>query len=377
MAGIALDRELTRASATRFAVAAPADDAAIRRLLRENPMPGAVSLSFEREPDYFLGAGLAGGEDQTIVAYSGERLLCMGRGTTRECWIDGAARRTGYLAELRLDATARGRFAILRDGYRFFHTLQRDQPASLYFTSIAADNEPARRLLERGARGLPAYAFLAELDTLLVTTPSRAQPPKLRLEPATPELVPEMLRVLNRHAQPHQLASVWSAESLRALERQGLPLERFLLARDAGEIVACGAVWDQRGFRQTVIRGYAPIVSAVRPLASLASRLLGGPRLPPPGSILAHSFLSPLAFAPGAEALLPDFIEAAFPLAREIGAEFLTLALPSTDARLPRLRRRFSTRAWRSRLYRVDWPGDAPFEFHETSAAFLPDTALL
>src|SRR5207248_939899 len=72
-----------------------------------------------------------------------------------------------------LVATVRGRFAILRDGYDFFHTLQRDNPADLYFTSIAADNDRARRLLENGARGLPKYSFLAELDTLLVAVRRR------------------------------------------------------------------------------------------------------------------------------------------------------------------------------------------------------------
>ena len=100
------------------------------------------------------------------------------------------------------------------------------------------------------------------------------------------------------------------------------------------------------------------------------------PYLPRAGSVLSHAFLSPLAFVSGAESLLADFIEAFFPLAADVGAEFLTLALPATDARLPALRRRFSTRTWRSRLYRVDWPGQAAMELGG-GAVFLPDVALL
>src|SRR4051812_34220400 len=38
----------------RFDVANQADDFEIRRLLRENPMPGKISISLEREPDYFI-----------------------------------------------------------------------------------------------------------------------------------------------------------------------------------------------------------------------------------------------------------------------------------------------------------------------------------
>src|SRR5882757_5465832 len=56
MRGTAAPGELRRAAATRFAVATEADESAIRRLLRENPMHGDVSVAFEREPNYFRGA---------------------------------------------------------------------------------------------------------------------------------------------------------------------------------------------------------------------------------------------------------------------------------------------------------------------------------
>ncbi|MEO6784675.1 MAG: hypothetical protein ABI318_00975 [Chthoniobacteraceae bacterium] len=337
-------------------------------------MRGAIELTFEREPEYFRGTKLAGGEDETIVAFENARLVCMGRCTRRDCWVNGVAMRVGYLAELRLDAAARGRFLIVRDGYRYFHERQLENPADLHFTSIAADNDHARRLLESGARGLPRYGFLAELDTLLIAVPRRARPANLRVGTATPERVPAILSLLNDHARRHQLAAVWTDESLRSLTAQGLPSDRILVALDGDAVVACGALWDQRAFRQTVIRGYSRALSIARPFVNAASHIFGTPRLPAAGSALAHAFLSPLAFAEGAGDLLPEFIEAFFPLAQRSGVEFLTLALPADDARLPALRRRFSTRTWRSRLYRVDWPEQPAVKVEGT---FLPDVALL
>jgi hypothetical protein len=388
MAGAIADREL----GTRFAVATPADDAAIRRLLRENPMRGSVDLTFEREPGYFAGADLAGGQDQTITAFSGNDLVCMGRCSLRDCWVDGAVRRVGYLAELRLDAAARGRFRVLREGYEFFHALQRENPADLYFTSIAADNERARRVLESGLRGLPSYRFLGELDTLLVTVPRRARPSRLELERVTPATLPAWLDFVNSRGRAHQVATVWTNENVRTLAAQGFPLDRLFLARKTGEIVAGGALWDQRGFRQTVVRGYSAALAAVRPLVNLAGRIFGTPRLPAIGAALAHGFLSPLACAESppltaastarcppaaADPLLPDVIEAAFPLAAEARLQFLTVALPSADPRLRELRRRFSTRTYRSRLYRVDWPDLPAIELRDQRLPFLPDVALL
>src|SRR5262245_60451602 len=48
-------RARLRSGGIQFRVATTEDDAAIRRLLRDNPMPGEIALSFERESDFFLG----------------------------------------------------------------------------------------------------------------------------------------------------------------------------------------------------------------------------------------------------------------------------------------------------------------------------------
>jgi hypothetical protein len=182
-----------------------------------------------------------------------------------------------------------------------------------------------------------------------------------------------LVRFLN--SQRPQLGTVWTPERLTALATHGLSLDRFFIVRVGDEAIACGAVWDQRGFRQTVIRSYSRALAMARPVINAASHILGTPRLPGTGSVLSHAFLCPLAVADGAEDLLLDVVEAAFPLAAGCGFEFLTLALPAKDPRLPALRGRFSTRTWRSRLYRVDWPERLPIELSD--APIHPEVALL
>ncbi len=372
MGGTAADRELSRN--VRFAFADETHEADIRRLLRENSMRGTVSVTFEREPDYFLGAGLAGGKDQTIVAYEDGRLVCLGRCTRRECWVNGRPQEVGYLAELRLDHAARRRFAIVRDGYQFFRERQGD---GLHFTSIASDNERGRRLLESGVRGLPRYDFLAELVTLMIAVPRHPRPSKLRVQSATEDDIPALLRLLIQYGRRHQLAAVWTDARLRSLAHHGLSHERFFLVREGGEVLACGALWDQRCFRQVVVQGYAGMLGTARPLLNATNRLTGRPPLPRPGVALAQVFLSPLAFVNGANDLLPEFIGAILRLAAASGIEWLTLGLPGGDVRLTALRRRFSTRTWASRLYRVRWPEQPAFESAAANARFLPEVALL
>src|SRR6266567_228465 len=102
MAGTLLERELTtpRTGRVRFEVAAQEDNAEIRRLLRANPTPGRISLSFEREPDYFTDAHQPGETKQTIVARDAEGLVCVGCCAIRRRFVNGVPRRVGYLGGL-------------------------------------------------------------------------------------------------------------------------------------------------------------------------------------------------------------------------------------------------------------------------------------
>jgi hypothetical protein len=377
MAGNVDAGELTAPPAVRrgmdYAVATARDEAAIRRLLRDHPMRGAVSLSFEREPDYFHGAHLGGADEQTIVAYDRSRLVCMGRCTTRSGWINGEPRRIAYLGELRLDATARGRLSILRGGYAFFRNRHAPAPADFCFTSIAADNAPALRLLEHGVAGLPRYSFLTEFATLVI--PVRRTAPRAGPPTAT-ATYPELAEFLNAGGPRFQLAAQWDESRLRSLEAHGLRQEDFKVIRAAGRIVAAAALWDQRAFRQIVVRGYSPLLAGARPLVNLAARVRGAPTLPAIGSILANAFLSPLATAPGHESALPALIDALAQDATRRGLSFLTLGFAANDPRLPLVRRHFSTRTYASRLYQVAWP-DEPARPALDARRIGPDLAFL
>lgn len=377
MVGSAADGQLIApaqlmASRARFAVATPADDAALRRLLRETPLHGAISISFEREPDYFRGTGLAGAHDQTIVAFENNRLVCMGRCLTHDAWLNRAVRRVGYLGELRLASSAQGRFDILRGGYDYFHRLNDRNPAEFYFTSIAADNQRARRFLERGVRGMPRYGFLGELTTLLVSTSARTSASLPKRETAS---VDELAEFLNTVAGRHNLSTVWTPNALHALTRHGLNFDDFRVIRVNGKIAAAAALWDQRPFRQTVVRGYSHSLGLLRPVINSVGRLFALPRLPAPGSVLAHAFLFPPAVSPEHAHLLSELVAGFRSLAATKGFDCLTLALPSNHASLRDLRRRFHTRSYVTRLYRVSWPGDATLELDDRPT--LPDIAFL
>lgn len=383
MARAVLDRQLTvtRAGRVRFELATESDDAGIRRLLRDSPMPGRIALSLEREPDYFADSNLPEQEKQTVVARQLDRVICTGSCTIRRRFVNGEPRRVGYLGGLRLDACHAGRFDILRRGYEFFRELQRDTPADFYFTSIASDNVRARNFLERGLPGMPRYEFIGEFVTVVLS--ARRQYPRRHFASHKPPCanletgLPAPVLFINEHTRQHQFAPCWSAEEMSALKPLGLSKEDFLISHDARRMNGCAALWDQRSFKQTVIRGYAPWLAFMRPALNAVSPVTGNPRLPAAGETLANAFISHLAIAAVEPEALIRLLTELCRVSAQHDIELLTVGFAGNDPRLAVVRGNFRCHEYRSRLYLVRWPdiGGAARDLDDRIPA--PEVALL
>ncbi|HYD42277.1 MAG TPA: hypothetical protein VEB43_15730 [Anaeromyxobacter sp.] len=335
------------------------DEPALRRLLREAPLRGRVTVSLEREPSFELAAAVEGDRHDVLVARAGDgAVVGLACRSVRTALVNGAPARVGYLGQLRLTRAGRASLRAVREGFARLAAARRSDELPFDFTSIVSDNAPARRLLEAGVAGLPTYRRLGELATLSFAIPRRAPPAQdgLRVVPGTPERLEEIAAFLRRHGGARQLAACPTAAELASPERaRGLAAGDFLLVERGGTLLACGAIWDQRGFKQTVVRGYAPLLAAARPvfaaLAALAPAL-GLPALPRVGAALPAAFLAFVRVADGAEPAFAALLDAALRAARARRLGALVLGLGADDPLLPAARRRPHV-AYRSTLYAV------------------------
>jgi hypothetical protein len=335
------------------------DDAALRALLRERPMDGAIRLSLEREPSFAQAQEIEGDRHHTVIVRDRhtESIVGMGTRSVREVWIDGEPARVGYLGALRAAAGRRG-LVRLAAGYRGIADTHASDELPFDITSVVADNRPARRMLERGLPGMPSYTPICEYRTLLIPTALPAR----RIRTPSPvsagdDDLAEIAVSLRRNLRRYQLAPVWSAEALRDPGRsRGLSAGDFFLIRDGGRVVGCAALWDQREFKQAVVRGYAPWLGRARPALNVLLRAVRRPRLPAAGSALPLAFVSHLAVDGDAPELAAPLIEALRRAARQRGIELLAIGYASDHPLLPSLRR-LAYRTYASCIYRVDWPG--------------------
>jgi hypothetical protein len=342
------------------------DDPEIRRLLRDNPVDGAIRVSLEREPDASLAASVEGDSHATVVARDSEtgRIVGMGTRCVWNAFVNGEPCRLGYLSQLRMDRAARGRRRLLAAGYAALRDLRGPGEAPFDLTSIIADNETARRLLGAAVPGLPRYRELAGFVTLVMPVGRKGQQGQQRLqgqqglgiETGVPERMAEVADCLIRNRRRYQVAPFFTAEELLSPERsRGLAPEDFRLAVRKGRVVGCLALWDQSGFKQVVVRGYAPRLARWRPWINRFSPILGTPRLPDPGERLPHAYISHIAVDGDNPEIFRALVESAYAEARARHSMYVVIGLAAGHPWLPWLERRFRPRRYESVLYTVDW----------------------
>ncbi|MCC6151129.1 MAG: hypothetical protein IT461_12830 [Planctomycetes bacterium] len=343
-----------------FRAATRADDAGLRNLLRENEIPGAVSVTLEREPSFFHATEIEGDRHQLLVAcdVNGE-IIASGARASRVLFVNGQEQRVGYLGQLRIARAHRKRRGLLFEGYAALRQLRGDDGMPFDITSIMADNDVAMRLLTRGLRGLPRYAPIARVVTLVIPTRGRAKVEAARdieIVPGSTESLPEIADCLQRNLRRFQFAPRWTSEDLRDPARcRGLIPGDFLLAQRGGQVVGCVAIWNQRAFKQVVVRGYSPWVRRLRPFLNAASPWLSVPHLPAPGMSLEHAFLSHVAIDGDDGRIFHSLVARARETAHMRGLSALLCGLTEGNPMLAGLRALFGKHALTNVLHSVDW----------------------
>lgn len=349
------------APAPRFdvRVAAAADDEDVRRLLREHALPGDVALTFEREPDSAIAAGIEGDVHQTMVARErvGGRIAGIASRAERDVFLNGRPERLGYLGQLRADLRGHRVGALLDEGFAFCRSLHEQGHVPAYLTAIVEENHAARRLL-CGLRfpAAPRFVRAGGLVTLAIPRARRQRlrvPPGIEIRQGSVELLPDIVACLDRNGRRCQFTPRWTVDDLLSARRTpGLEPRDFLVAIAGGRVTGCAAIWDQRGFKQAIVRGYSQRLARWRRVVNLAGSWRDVPALPAIGRPLPFVYLSHVAIDDDR----PDVTAALVSEARRrlpAGVSYMVTAFAEGS---PMLLAAGRHRTYRSTLYLACWP---------------------
>lgn len=354
-------------TATNFKIdlADGGDDAAIRRLLATNAVPGRVTVTFEREPNYFLGCGTMGRCQVLVARGAQEEIIGVAVRAARPMFVNGRAIEMGYLGQLRVDERFRGRWLVAR-GFQFLRQLHEAQPVPAYLISIIEENREALGvLIERRRAGFPVCRELGKLYTLALTV-RRGSPERSSNGETTRACcddLPGIVAFLRRHGAARQFYPVYDEDDFHGAATRGFQVEDFFIARRAGEIVGIVGLWDQASYKQTIVRGYAGWLRRARPFYNLGARLLAHPPLPPPGEKIAYAYASFICVADDDPTVFRALLQHVYQLAAARGYAYLTIGLSERDPLL-KVARQYPHIAYPSRVFIAGW-AETFEEFYE------------
>lgn len=282
-----------------FQAASAADDADLRRLLRDNPMQqGGLSLSFRREPSYFAACSVLGQSAEVFVGRDTQTGALAGVGARYRfpAYINGQAQNIVYLADLRVQTAYRNSIH-LRRAYQFLRQRHAADPAAVYTTMILQDNRAALATIAAQRAGLPPYHAQGTVHTPLILLgrqkPALVAPCTIRR--ATAADWANIVAFLNRENARYQFAPVYHENDLANGRLRGMQPENIFIAEAGGAIVGTLALWQQSTFRQIHIDAYHGAWRFIRPVYNALARLTPLAPLPSAGEALKYAYLSLMA----------------------------------------------------------------------------------
>lgn len=354
-----------------FMSAGPADEPEIRRLVGATPMPGAVAIRFEREPDYFLGCSIMGDPCDVLIARhlpDGELagMLCRAE---RPAFVNGRETRIGYIGQIRAARRFQGRW-LLHRGLPVF--ARRSPPGMLYFGVMARENPRARgALIERRRAGGFAATRLAGWTTyaLVLRGPrgatggrrrSRDGPAGLEIGRGSLETIEEIVAFLRRVGATRQLCPAYRVEDfVQGGRTRGLALGDLLVARHRGAVTGVLGMWDQSAYKQDVVGSLGPVLGRLAPLYDLGARLVNARPLPREGDTIRSGFAAFVAVEGDRPPVLRALVDEARALAWDRGLTYLTIGLADRDPLLAAVRRSLHV-TYRSDLFVMSWDASGP-----------------
>jgi hypothetical protein len=179
--------------------------------------------------------------------------------------------------------------------------------------------------------------------------------------PAEAGTTNEIVRFMREHGASRQFYPAYGEEDFRdGATTRGFRIEDFIVARRGGEIAGVIGVWDQSSFKQTVVRGYAGWLGAIRPFYNFGAKWMGRPRLPSIGEEIRYAYAAFVRVADDDREIFQTLLRHAHGLAAQRGFSYLMIGMEERDP-LIGVARRYPHINYPSRLFLACWDNGEKF----------------
>ena len=245
--------------------ATPADGPDMLRLIESHPSGGKMRILYSRRPDAYQSYQMECADAETILCVGDDgRLLAQFTCLPRKLYIDREVCTVGYVTGLhKADGAQVSIMKLLETGYA-------RSSAKRFICSFLDDNQSAFDMFAKRGLTHPICDY-----TTYIINPSaiKSTQHKFTFRCATPGDKERLLRFYNDAGAGYSYFPVFSSMD----DFAGLAVSDFFILEDKDTIIAAGALWDQKAYKQYIVLGYE---GAYR-LAALCNPILRALHYPP------------------------------------------------------------------------------------------------
>ena len=300
--------------------ALPSDNFGICELCKI-PMAGNISLSMGRDPDYFINAGIQNQEIELFVCRQKDRVIGTFSLGKRNVFYNGTPKLIRYFSDLRIHPDFQKSLLLIKMS-RFIKTNIIDKNEFVY-TVIFSENKVMTDMIAKVDRAsidnesllkrasLPKYILCGSYSSFMISLKSRRKKIKtnLLIRKAKKTDIEAMQFFLNREAPKKQWYPYYDLSCLQDNYYHDLNISNFYLAFKDKKIVGITGVWDQRGFKQTILHSYTRSLKFVRPFINIIAKFTKGFNLPESGTRLNYFTLHTILTKGNNQEIFKDIIE--------------------------------------------------------------------
>ena len=359
MTGINKPREI-KSGGDRFSfgLASPQDSSQILEILEEGHYGGNISLLYTRRNDAFA-SFMREGEEVNIITCRdslNDRIASIGACAQRTLYVNGIPRKVGYLFNLKTRSEYRKMFRFLPKGYEYCYQVHREKKLPFFLMTILEGNRDAIKLFEKRRAFMPGHYPLGTYRVFAFKTGLKCKPmPGFHFRRCSEADMPAVLQFLNETGKNYQFFPWLQPEDFRDKSKKGIsPGDFYSLHDDRGEITACGAIWDQKTYKQYIVKGYRGFFKRIAPFSAVLP-VFGYPHiLAKPGTILDFFTLSYWAVKDNHPGLFTHFLKNISQCPGAKDYRFFVLGIHDANT-LKNSLERLPHFSYTSRIYLVDW----------------------
>ena len=324
----------------------PEHDEGLRKLLRETPLRGGMTVTLEREPTFFYE------KMETVIAMLDDVVVACGSRISRQVNWCGKVIESSYLSDLRVHPSCRkysGR--IIRDCYQLLKDSAKQRPAVVTWTAVFESNLAAMKTLGRQRSVIPEYVDRGGLRSPMIwCSPACKWPAHPGCRRATEADRPELVAFLQKQFSNKALAPVIYPDDLQ--------MGDFILIREDGALVAAMAVSDIRAIKQIRVLELPGNIRMLRMPMKWLSSVFPMPLIPTREGVMPLGYVSFMAAENDEVALIHVMLRAGRVVAAQKGLSYLCVCFHENDQRFRSSKGLPATRA-DGRLFQVMLSGNS------------------